>query len=509
MKDEGKSIIIKDTNNTKVEVDDVVFIGFKEDKIHLFDKSTQVTLILDVPASNYVKAELDGDTLSVLNGKVKLPAAVLAKLEGHKDLALEIAPSAIVKGNSLKLKVKRVEQVDDKYLAHLVYEDHYVFALVDEKVKEGDTYAFDVEFDKVKAFDGEEELLAPIGENEHLDGKFVKKDINRKEVEFYYVIGGTQISDTLGNGFKINSVDGNECYSKTYKYVFNRDKVVVGQGEIKATALELLDYGHVKYVKAKVGEEELLLVVPEGLELSNGQEFSFDVKGFIVFLSAFLFLQIILATPWGGYHISLRNDMLRIQDTYALQYDVSHKVYEGEEKYSSYAGYIIYTETEGENVGKKYVVVANDNITAEAKNNYTSAVSNDGVYQSHLITYKANYYGMLMASLGTSELIFVLIIPLVNKRRASLGRLVAMTSLISKKEEQAKWWQVLIRFAFVLLVESALPLYFLSEIATLLIVIGVNAIIMLISRKTGRTLRDYVSLTMIINKNTYKPISEQ
>jgi ABC-type sugar transport system ATPase subunit len=279
MKDEGKSIIIKDTNNTKVEVDDVVFIGFKEDRIHLFDKSTQVTLILDVPASNYVKAELDGDTLSVLNGKVKLPAAVLAKLEGHKDLALEIAPSAIVKGNSLKLKVKRVEQVDDKYLAHLVYEDHYVFALVDEKVKEGDTYAFDVEFDKVKAFDGEEELLAPIGENEHLDGKFVKKDINRKEVEFYYVIGGTQISDTLGNGFKINSVDGNECYSKTYKYVFNRDKVVVGQGEIKATALELLDYGHVKYVKAKVGEEELLLVVPEGLELSNGQEFSFDVKG--------------------------------------------------------------------------------------------------------------------------------------------------------------------------------------------------------------------------------------
>ena len=233
------------------------------------------------------------------------------------------------------------------------------------------------------------------------------------------------------------------------------------------------------------------------------------VDYFIVFLSAFLFLQIILATPWGGYHISLKNDMIRIQDTYALQYDVSHKVYEGEEKYSSYAGYIIYTETEGENVGKKYVVVANDNITAEAKNNYTSAVSNDGVYQSHLITYKANYYGMLMASLGTSELIFVLIIPLVNKRRASLGRLIAMTSLISKKEEQAKWWQVLIRFAFVLLVESALPLYFLSEIATLLIVIGVNAIIMLISRKTGRTLRDYVSLTMIINKNTYKPISEQ
>ena len=135
-------------------------------------------------------------------------------------------------------------------------------------------------FDKIRVLDGENVVTEPLQETESLLGKFIKKDLSRTEVEFYYVINGTEIHDTLGNGFKINSVDGNQCYKKEYKYVFERSKAVISSSEgIKGVVVDVLDYGHVKYALTKVGEEEILLVVPEGMELAPNQNISFVIKG--------------------------------------------------------------------------------------------------------------------------------------------------------------------------------------------------------------------------------------
>jgi multiple sugar transport system ATP-binding protein len=281
MKDEGKSIIVKTTQDTEVQVDDVINLFIREDKIHLFDKETEITLIQDVPSYNFVEGKFDGKVLSAFGGKAELPSAVINALGENKDLALEIPPAAIVAGNSYSLKVARVEELEGKRLAHLAFEDRYIFALVDESVKEGSTYKFDIQFDKCKIFAGEQLVLEPLSDNESLLGKFVKKDISRTEVEFYYAIAGEQIHDSLGNGFKINSVDGNECYKKTYKYVFNRNSIKValdGQG-IKGEILELFDYGHVKYAKLRVEEQELLVIVPNDIEPQVGQNVFLTING--------------------------------------------------------------------------------------------------------------------------------------------------------------------------------------------------------------------------------------
>lgn len=281
MKDEGKSIIVKTTQDTEVQVDDVINLFIREDKIHLFDKETEITLIQDVPSYNFVEGKFDGKVLSAFGGKAELPSAVINALGENKDLALEIPPAAIVAGNSYSLKVARVEELEGKRLAHLAFEDRYIFALVDESVKEGSTYKFDIQFDKCKIFAGEQLVLEPLSDNESLLGKFVKKDISRTEVEFYYAIAGEQIHDSLGNGFKINSVDGNECYKKTYKYVFNRNSIKValdGQG-IKGEMLELFDYGHVKYAKLRVEEQELLVIVTNDIEPQVGQNVFLTING--------------------------------------------------------------------------------------------------------------------------------------------------------------------------------------------------------------------------------------
>ena len=278
MKDEGKSIIIKSTQDTPVQLDDVINLSIRPDKIHLFDKETEVTLIQDIPQYNFIDAELNGEQLSLLEGKITLPPAVMEQLQGQKGLSLEIPPHALVKGNSLKLKVAKIDKVADKYLAHLAYKDHFLFALVDKNVKEGEQYGFDILLDKIKVV-GENLSLEPLNEKESVSGKFIKKDISRTEVEFYYVINEEKIHDNVGNGFKINSVDGNECYKKTYKYVFDRSKAIVGDDGVKAVVERILDYGYIKYALAKVGEDEILLIVPEGKEVAVGGEINFSLVG--------------------------------------------------------------------------------------------------------------------------------------------------------------------------------------------------------------------------------------
>ena len=278
MKDEGKSIIIKTTQDTMVQFDDVINLSIRPEKIHLFDKESEVTLIQDIPEYNFVDAEVKGNELALLDGKIALPQAILDQVSGQKALSLEVPPHAIVKGNSLKLKVAKVEKLGEQHLAHLAYKDHFIFALVEKGVKEGDSYGFDILLDKVKII-GENLQVEPLKEKENLSGKFVKKDISRTEVEFYYVINEERIHDSVGNGFKINSVDGNDCYKKTYRYVFERSKAVVGDTGIKAIADKVLDYGYIRYVVAKVGEEEIMLILPEGMEANPGDEIHFALNG--------------------------------------------------------------------------------------------------------------------------------------------------------------------------------------------------------------------------------------
>ena len=113
MKDEGKSIIIKSTQDTQVQFDDVINLSIRQDKIHLFDKESEITLIQDIPEYNQVEGQVKDGQLQILNGQMELPPAVLAHLVGASKVEVEIPPCALVKGQSLKLKVAEVEQVED------------------------------------------------------------------------------------------------------------------------------------------------------------------------------------------------------------------------------------------------------------------------------------------------------------------------------------------------------------------------------------------------------------
>ena len=322
MKDEGKNVIVKVVEGTPINIGDVINLKPMEDKVHFFDGETEITLMEKIPQFSKTAAKA-GKEMELFGAKVALPEAFKEALGENKEFEVEIPPHAIVPGQDYSLKVKKVEKVGKQHLAYLVDGDHYIFALVDEKVKEGETYKFNILNDKVRLLVKGEAVLEPIGEEESINGLFTKEerrekvvlsdeelaeinarkeelnaqlkeaDADKKSIKaelknldlrlkssgstqrvyhFFASIEGTKFELPVNNGYKMNSVEGNNCYKRTYRYVINREDIKLAEEGLHAKVQKIHDYGNIKYAEVYVNEQRLLIhvegEVPEELILN-------------------------------------------------------------------------------------------------------------------------------------------------------------------------------------------------------------------------------------------------
>ena len=262
MKDEGKNIIIKTVEGTPVEVGDTVNLSVSEDKLHLFDKETEITLILEVPEYSAFTAKQSGGKFDLLGTKYELPPALKACAGEAAEVLFEIPPHAVIPGKDFALNVKKVEELEDgRRLAWLEAGDRFLFALVDDKVKAGSKYAFSLRNDYLRLIVDGKSVHEPFGQTEALVGSFEKKEVARNQYEFYYNIEGVQVLAPNEAGYKINAVEGNKCYQKQYRYVFNRKAVKLGEGPLTGNVIQILDYKNQKYAVLKVGLQTVTVEV--------------------------------------------------------------------------------------------------------------------------------------------------------------------------------------------------------------------------------------------------------
>ena len=266
MKDEGKNVIVKTVEGSPVEVGDEINLWINADKMHLFDRDTEITLIHPIPEFSIFSAAIKDGKMDVFGSKVELPKRLKDMIGDREKVDLEIPPFAVVPGSDFKLKVHTVEEVEGKHLAYLEYGDRFLFALVDDKVKAGSAYSFSLLNDKLLIKDKDEVILEPIGEKEHLIGSFNKvdaKDGKERTFNFNYVIEGYSVLAPRENGFKMNAVEGNKCYKKQYKYVFDREKLVLADEGLEAQVKDIYEYGNVRYALLDINGQQLLARVDQ------------------------------------------------------------------------------------------------------------------------------------------------------------------------------------------------------------------------------------------------------
>jgi ABC-type sugar transport system ATPase subunit len=151
-----------------------------------------------------------------------------------------------------------------------------LFALSDEKIENGAEYEFSLVNEKISIVSEDtsepNELLAPISDNIELIGTFSKKEIKenrQRNIQFYYDIHGYSVEAPVENGYKINTIDGNDCYKKKYKYYINRNKVkLVSNAEegIKASVEKVLNYGNAIYAKVRAEDDVFLITVDKNFD---------------------------------------------------------------------------------------------------------------------------------------------------------------------------------------------------------------------------------------------------
>ena len=275
MKDEGKLIVVKVNEAKGVEVGDVAYAEPDPEKVHFFDAETEVTLMNKIPPYNTLEAEVDGDGMTVLGTKVALPDAFKRAIGAADRFELIIPPHAIVEGNDFELKVARIEKVDNDRLAYLENGDSYLFALVNETVKEGDTYRFSFENEKLNLNVEGKEVLKAVDDEVSLMGTFFRKEIKEghdRVLHFFYKIGDYTLETSPEQGYKINSIDGDNCYKYTYRYAINRDAVRIaeeGEAGLEGRVVDYCDYGNIRFAKVSADGQEFLIKVDPAFALDK------------------------------------------------------------------------------------------------------------------------------------------------------------------------------------------------------------------------------------------------
>lgn len=235
----------------------------------------------------------------------------------------------------------------------------------------------------------------------------------------------------------------------------------------------------------------------------------------LLFMSFYGLFALINVTPMSAPLKSYANKINMVIDKYKLmplvegsEETISHKVYEGEEGYTT-KGYIVYTEEE---INAHYVVIDFPTHSQEIIKAYDKTIRSDKEYKNLTTDYRLINYGYMMIAGFIAESVFLLTIPLVNKRRATIGKLAANTALVdSKYFVPARWYQVVGRFAWQFIIESALIALFMDNMLLLMLLIEpiVLFLITLLDRKKGRTLHDFISRTMVIEYKSMKSLGEQ
>jgi len=224
----------------------------------------------------------------------------------------------------------------------------------------------------------------------------------------------------------------------------------------------------------------------------------------LIFLFYWLCYFVTMNTPISTQYKVYQTQLTEIQDETKLSTGYGEAVYITAENENDYTGYLQYSDEE-ENV---YVVVNVENVSDEIYASYVASLKANEQYKNLSFDHDLVNYGINVLC-GTLSLgLFLLAIPLFNKRRATIGQLAAEEQLLSVRYEgKAHWYHVFFRFLFIYLLEGCLPFLFFG----LYTFIAVPVIFLIVASlsKSGRTLHGLISGTKVIDKKTFTPLVEE
>ncbi len=301
-----EKLVIKTIRNDSLNIGSHIYIKFDIKKIHLFLKEDEQSLLNRMPKSFTINAKLFNKELTLLNNKILLNDYLFNKINGNKELLLNIPVDALNIGNDFELIVTNKEKINNKWLYEVKLNNEYLYYINDNYI-DGDKLYLSIDLSKVSFYDLNGNLiLDKLNKDNIIDGELTEikkklpckknnlvdvdlynkyllalsnndtnllKELNIKEKVrkvFNYKLLNTEIETSIENIIKIYGLLGKKFYLHHIAYILNADNLKIEErGEIRGVIEEIIDFNISKYYKVKLIDLDKTIIIKDNDNNSN------------------------------------------------------------------------------------------------------------------------------------------------------------------------------------------------------------------------------------------------
>ena len=308
-------------------IDQHIKVAIDPERIHLFDKETETSIMPRIPEDNHVPATVKGGVADFGGVKFTLPAD-LALADGEytfripsdafffgpyktlrniaeEEIALtgeryevpfdEIEPRfsskafvgaikpldhtefahADPKAETL-VKIESTELINKKTLLRLAFGKKSVFAVSETAVDAKDINVA-IDWKRVTVLKGEEVVISALDMTNVLKGKMVKERASKASYNF-----GVQIADKIFYTTeyiqkKLFNAAGRKAFDISLEYDFSPYAVKLSEDGVAATVNSVIDYGFEKIALCKVGEDRIAVALRNGDDAKEGESVKLSI----------------------------------------------------------------------------------------------------------------------------------------------------------------------------------------------------------------------------------------
>ena len=279
-------IIVKMLRDDNLSVGQKVYVTFDVNKIHIFDKESENTLLERIPSAMTFKAQIVDNNLLFLNQKIALSKWNSDALKGHKNLFISLPISALTKGNDITLIVNKKEKIKDEWLFSAEVDGEYIYFKNSEYI-DGDKISLDIDLSKIdyydedgglvlKHFDGENRFngeLVPVkkkipcvknnlidislyekyedAKNKHdIDTLKQLKIKEKNKLVFNYKLFDNEIEPNIEDVIRVYALLGKKFYLHHICYIVHANDININEhGNYVGLVKEVIDYGKDNFIK--------------------------------------------------------------------------------------------------------------------------------------------------------------------------------------------------------------------------------------------------------------------
>ncbi len=267
-------IIIEAAGDTDFKAGDILDAALDLNKVHLFDKETEESILPRIPEYNFVDCEVKDGVLAFLENSVALPSAISC---GDGKYELLIPSDAISFGGNIEVNVVSSEVINGKILVSFELGGRRMFAVSEEEVKKGKK-KISVDLKRVSLMKDGETAVESMPDKVVIKGKLIKEKVaetvekdgktkKTKVIKFFLGMGDARFAAPDDMAKKLISAMGvKKAFTEELRYECGPYDMKLADSGISGEVERIADYGKEKFAVVKIGGETAYIRVDDKCE---------------------------------------------------------------------------------------------------------------------------------------------------------------------------------------------------------------------------------------------------